>query len=78
MGSLQAMADAGWALGSVKDSAGKTPLHRAAQVGNAPAVELLIKYGTPCATGARTTRRCGAKRGLRAEQESVTLVRILC
>jgi hypothetical protein len=45
--SLESMADAGWALADVKDSAGKRVLHRAAQVGNAPAVKLLIKAGAP-------------------------------
>jgi len=35
--SIQAMADGGWALTSLQDSAGKTPLHRAAQVGNTAA-----------------------------------------
>ena len=44
--SLQAMIDAGWALGEVSDTAGKTVLHRAAQVGNARAVEALLKAGS--------------------------------
>ena len=47
MASLQAMADSGWALDELADDAGKTVLHRAAQVGNAPAVTLLLKAGSP-------------------------------
>jgi hypothetical protein len=46
MTSLQLMVDNGWALGQAKDTAGKTVLHRAAQVGNAPAVEVLLKQGS--------------------------------
>jgi len=45
--SLEAMVQNGWDLTAVKDSAGKTVLHRAAQVGNAPAVALLLKSGSP-------------------------------
>ena len=45
MGSLQNMADGGWDLKDLKDTAGKTVLHRAAQVGNEKAMELLIKSG---------------------------------
>ena len=41
------MAKGGWDLDKVTDSAGKTVLHRAAQVGNAPAVALLLKSGAP-------------------------------
>ena len=43
--SLTAMADNGWELAKVSDTAGKTVLHRAAQVGNTPAVALLLKQG---------------------------------
>ena len=43
--SLQLMVDNGWELGKAKDTAGKTVLHRAAQVGNVPAVEVLLKQG---------------------------------
>lgn len=43
---LKKMADSGWDLGSLADSAGKTPLHRAAQVGNVGAVEVLLKSGS--------------------------------
>lgn len=32
--SIQLMADSGWSLATLKDSAAKTPLHRAAQIGN--------------------------------------------
>jgi len=46
MASLQLMVDNGWALSQAKDTAGKTVLHRAAQVGNAPAVDVLIKQGS--------------------------------
>merc|ERR1719453_1772265 len=39
------MVDGGWDLTAAKDTAGKTVLHRAAQVGNARAVETLLKAG---------------------------------
>ena len=44
--SLDKMIDGGWELASCKDEAGKTVLHRAAQVGNAPAVASLLKSGS--------------------------------
>lgn len=44
-GSLEKMIEGGWDLAGAKDEAGKTVLHRAAQVGNAPAVEALLKSG---------------------------------
>lgn len=44
--SLEKMIDGGWELASAKDEAGKTVLHRAAQVGNAPAVASLLKSGS--------------------------------
>ena len=44
--SLDAMVDGGWDLAGCKDSAGKTVLHRAAQVGNGPAVTALLKSGS--------------------------------
>ena len=44
--SLKLMVDGGWDLASAKDTAGKTVLHRAAQVGNAAAVETLLKAGS--------------------------------
>lgn len=44
--SLRSMADAGWALADAKDSAGKTVLHRAAQVGNTDAVAILLGSGS--------------------------------
>ena len=44
---LEAMLANGWELASVTDSAKKTVLHRAAQIGNVPAVELLLKAGAP-------------------------------
>lgn len=47
MPTLQAMADGGWALGELADDAGKTVLHRAATVGNEPALRLLLKAGGP-------------------------------
>mmetsp|Transcript_4119 Transcript_4119/g.8910 ORF Transcript_4119/g.8910 Transcript_4119/m.8910 type:complete len:198 (-) Transcript_4119:327-920(-) len=43
--SLQAMVNAGWDLATVSDTAGKTVLHRAAQVGNGLAVDTLLKAG---------------------------------
>jgi len=42
---LQLMVDNGWEITKVSDSASKTVLHRAAQVGNTPAVALLLKAG---------------------------------
>ena len=45
MPTLTAMADAGWDLAKACDHTGKTVLHRAAQVGNAPAVAVLLKAG---------------------------------
>uniref|UniRef100_A0A7S4B6E0 Uncharacterized protein n=2 Tax=Chrysotila carterae TaxID=13221 RepID=A0A7S4B6E0_CHRCT len=39
------MLDAGWDLNSATDSAGKTTLHRAAQVGNEVAVKMLLDAG---------------------------------
>ena len=47
MPTLQAMADGGWALAELADDAGKTALHRAATVGNEPALKLLLKVGAP-------------------------------
>uniref|UniRef100_A0A7S0HXF8 Uncharacterized protein n=1 Tax=Phaeocystis antarctica TaxID=33657 RepID=A0A7S0HXF8_9EUKA len=47
MPTLQAMADNGWALGELADDAGKTVLHRAATLGNEPALKLLLKAGSP-------------------------------
>ena len=46
MATLQKMVDAGWPLAKLKDSAGKTVLHLAAQRGNTQAVTLLIKSGS--------------------------------
>jgi len=40
------MVEGGWDLAACKDSAGKTVLHRAAQVGNGPAVAALLKAGS--------------------------------
>lgn len=45
-GSLEKMLEGGWELNSCKDEAGKTVLHRAAQVGNGPAVAALLKSGS--------------------------------
>ena len=42
---LKKMVEAGWELGKATDTAGKTPLHRAAQVGNTGAVTLLLDAG---------------------------------
>lgn len=42
---LKKMVEAGWELDKATDTAGKTPLHRAAQVGNAGAVALLLDSG---------------------------------
>lgn len=47
MASLQAMADGGWYLADLADDNGKTLLHRAAQIGNEPAISLLLKQGCP-------------------------------
>lgn len=47
MESLKAMADGGWSLAELADDAGKTLLHRAAQIGNEPATSLLLKAGSP-------------------------------
>ena len=48
MGSLQAMADGEWALADLVDGDSlRTLLHRAAQVGNEPAVKLLLRLGSP-------------------------------
>lgn len=44
--SLDAMIGGEWDLAACKDSAGKTVLHRAAQVGNGPAVTALLKSGS--------------------------------
>ena len=41
------MADGGWALAELEDDAGKTALHRAATVGNEPALKLLLKVRAP-------------------------------
>ncbi len=46
MESLQAMADAGWALPEIADDAGRTMLHRAAMIGDAEAVSFMIKQGS--------------------------------
>lgn len=43
---LQKMDEAGWPLAKLKDTAGKTVLHLAAQRGNVQAVALLIKSGS--------------------------------
>lgn len=45
LASLKMMIQSGWDLGSATDSAGKTSLHRAAQLGNAGAVQLLLDGG---------------------------------
>jgi len=42
---LEQMINNNWDLQDAKDSSGKTVLHRAAQVGNGPAAELLLKAG---------------------------------
>eukprot|EP00308_Calcidiscus_leptoporus_P018117 CAMPEP_0119373564 /NCGR_PEP_ID=MMETSP1334-20130426/25986_1 /TAXON_ID=127549 /ORGANISM="Calcidiscus leptoporus, Strain RCC1130" /LENGTH=199 /DNA_ID=CAMNT_0007391373 /DNA_START=12 /DNA_END=611 /DNA_ORIENTATION=- len=42
---LQAMVDAGWDLDRATDTAGKTTLHRAAQLGNEAAVQILVDAG---------------------------------
>ena len=44
--SLQAMADAGWALTELADEAGRTVLHRAAMAGNYDAAKIMIKLGS--------------------------------
>jgi hypothetical protein len=46
-GELQKMLDGGWKLAELEDTAKKTVLHRAAQVGNTGAVEVLLKAGAP-------------------------------
>ena len=46
IGSLQAMADNGWALAEIVDESGTTLLHRSAKVGDDSAVKLLIKAGS--------------------------------
>ena len=46
--SLQAMAEGQWALAELVDKESlRTLLHRSAQVGNEPAVKLLLKLGSP-------------------------------
>ena len=47
METLQAMADGGWVLSELADDSGRTLLHRAAQLGNEPALKLLLKMGSP-------------------------------
>jgi len=42
---LNKMAENGWSLDAVKDTASKTALHRAAQLGNTAAIEVLLKSG---------------------------------
>lgn len=44
---LQKMIDSGWDLGKAVDTAGKTSLHRAAQIGNSGAIDILVKAGVP-------------------------------
>jgi ankyrin repeat protein len=41
------MIDSKWDLANAVDTAGKTPLHRAAQLGNTGAIEKLLKAGVP-------------------------------
>jgi ankyrin repeat protein len=43
---LNKMAASGWSLAECKDTAGKTALHRAAQLGNTGAIEILLKAGS--------------------------------
>jgi len=43
--SLKSMAAAGWDLNTITDTAGKTPLHRAAQLGFGPGVQVLLDAG---------------------------------
>mmetsp|Transcript_138078 Transcript_138078/g.240135 ORF Transcript_138078/g.240135 Transcript_138078/m.240135 type:complete len:260 (+) Transcript_138078:88-867(+) len=44
---FQQMIDNGWDLANAKDSAGKTSMHRAAQLGNPIAIEKMTKAGIP-------------------------------
>eukprot|EP00967_Tisochrysis_lutea_P101338 scaffold151963_cov35-Tisochrysis_lutea.AAC.1 len=44
---LQKMIDSGWDLAKATDTSGKTSLHRAAQLGNADAINILVKAGVP-------------------------------
>lgn len=44
---LQTMVDNGWDLANAVDTAGKTSLHRAAQIGNSGAIDILVKAGVP-------------------------------
>jgi len=44
---LRQMIDQGWDLTNAVDSAGKTSMHRAAQLGNTAAIDQLIKAGVP-------------------------------
>ena len=44
---LKAMIDAGWDLNAATDTANKNSLHRAAQLGNAGAVKVLLDAGLP-------------------------------
>ena len=37
------MIDAGWELDKATDTAGKTPMHRAAQVGNTGAINMMLE-----------------------------------
>ena len=44
---FQKMIDAGWPIEKIKDTAGKTVLHVAAQKGNSAAITLMVKAGNP-------------------------------
>ena len=46
-GSFKSMLDNGWPVADLKDTAGKTVLHVAAQKGNPEAISLMLKAGNP-------------------------------
>ena len=65
-GSFKAMVDAGWPVEKIKDTAGKTVLHVAAQKGNTQAVTLMLSTGMsadPIDTWKQTPLHFAARNG---------------